>query len=85
MGWDFMLAQKSNRHFRRLGADQTEALSSLPVTRWRGCQVAQVDLFATDPLSGINIVAFYQPRYTQSGDGRMKFAIWRHRYRCVLA
>ncbi len=67
IGWDFMLAQKSDTCFRRCGAAHTERLNSLPVTRRRGCEVAQVDLFASNPIGAINLLAFYEPHYTQCG------------------
>ncbi len=65
IGWDFMFAQKSDTCFRRPGAAHTEPLSSLPVTPHRRCELAKVDLFASKPIGAINILAFYQPHYTQ--------------------
>jgi hypothetical protein len=65
--WDFMLAQKRNVVFRRQPNSPAESLGDLPITHHRSCSVANVELFARDRLGGINILAFYQPHYTQSG------------------
>jgi hypothetical protein len=67
LGWDFILAQAGSWHFQPLDAATSQPLSSLRVTPHRSCQVANVDLFADHPLGGINILAFYQPHYTQAG------------------
>jgi len=67
LGWDFILAQASHWHFQPLGAAHSLPLASLPVTPGQACQVANVDLFTEHPLGGINILAFYQPHYTQAG------------------
>jgi len=66
-GWDFIVGQRSNTHFRPLGSGQSLPLSSLPVTPNHPCQVANVELFAQHRLGGIQLVAFYQPHHSQPG------------------
>ncbi|MDX1994608.1 MAG: hypothetical protein SF029_19655 [bacterium] len=39
----------------------------LHVMRQRGCALAAVDVFATQPVRGVNLIAFYQPHHTRSG------------------
>jgi hypothetical protein len=68
IGWDFMLAQSANRHFRATRSGPTVPLASLPVTPRHPCQVANVELFAEYLLGGINLLAFYAPHYTQTGE-----------------
>jgi len=65
--WDFILAQFGSSHFRRIGTSTSQALSRLPVTKRRSCQLAGIDLFAYKPIGDINIFAFYQKHYTQCG------------------
>jgi hypothetical protein len=67
IGWDFILAQQSNCHFRSDVHSDSVPLAHLPVTRQHACQIAQVELFAQQRLGGINILAFYEPHYTQTG------------------
>jgi hypothetical protein len=65
--WDFMLAQPRSVHFRLQGAALSRPLKSLAVAKTQSCQLANVDLFAGDPLGAINLLAFYAPHYTQCG------------------
>jgi Transposase DDE domain len=65
IGWDFILAQPSHCCFRPAVNAASVPLVSLPVTPHHSCQVAQVELFAQQRLGGINILAFYQPHYSQ--------------------
>jgi hypothetical protein len=65
LGWDFMLAQPSHCGFRSSIQADSVPLASLPVTPQHPCQLAQVELFAQERLSGITILAFYQPHYTR--------------------
>jgi Transposase DDE domain len=77
LGWDFILEQKSSTHYWDRGASASLPLSSLPLKRRGSCQRINVDLFAAERLGAINIRAFYQSRYTQSGK--------RQRERCYQA
>lgn len=65
MGWDFMLAQPKHCAFRASIKASSLPLASLPVTPQHSCQLAQVELFAQERLGGLNILAFYQPHYSQ--------------------
>ena len=67
LAWDFMLAQESQWHFYRSHTSASVPFASLPITPRHTCQLAQVDLFAEHRLGGINVLAFYQPHYSQTG------------------
>lgn len=66
LGWDFMLAQSKQVCFSDGAHPTPVALATLPVTKHRGCQVSRVSLFAGHQIGGINVMAFYQPHYTQA-------------------
>jgi hypothetical protein len=65
--WDFILAQEGNWHFYPPHTTPSIPFTGLKVTPRQSCQLAQVELFAEHRLGGINILAFYQPHYTQAG------------------
>ena len=67
LGWDFILAQRHHVHFWYKGQATHQALDTLPVTRHRSCQLANIDLFASERLSAIQIVAFWKKEYDKDG------------------
>lgn len=67
IGWDFILAQRHHVHFCHVGQNTSHALNTLPVTRHRACQLANVDLFARERIGSIQIVAFWKKEYNKDG------------------
>jgi hypothetical protein len=67
LDWHFMLLQPKHVHFWQRGSLHSQALATLPVTRRHSCTLAHIELFARERLGGVNLLAFYQPHYTQSG------------------
>jgi len=65
IGWDFILAQSKHCTFRVSVKAQSVPLASLPVTPQQTCQLPHVELFAHERLGGLNLLAFYQPHYSQ--------------------
>lgn len=65
--WQFIVGLQANVKFRSAADGPMQALRTLPVTPSRSCQLERVDLFEGDPLSSINIYAFYQPHYDKAG------------------
>jgi hypothetical protein len=62
-GWDYCLAFASNTHFRYSPYDQqSQPLSTLPVTRQHSVGLSNIALFATQGVSGLNVLAFYAKR-----------------------
>lgn len=66
-GWDFILAVAGSTHYRTRSMAHSQALTTLAVTRTRSCQRAQVELFATERLGALNVLAFYQPHHNRGG------------------
>jgi hypothetical protein len=67
LDWEFILGQERHWCFRVAPTAPAVPFASLPVTPSRSCQVSRVELFAQERLGGINLLAFYQPHYTQTG------------------
>jgi len=67
IGWDFILAQRHHVHFWQRGHAQSQALNTLPVTRHHSCHLDNVDLFATERIGAIQIVAFWKKEYDKDG------------------
>lgn len=67
LGWDFILAQRHHVHFWKRGQTHSQALSTLPVTRHNTCQCVQVDLFTSERIGAIQIVAFWKREYDKDG------------------
>lgn len=67
LGWDFILAQRHHVHFWHIGQAQSQALNTLPVTRRCGSSLANVDLFASERIGAIQIVAFWKKEYDKDG------------------
>lgn len=67
IGWDFILAQRHHVHFYPNGRNTHQALNTLPVTAHRGCQFDNVDLFATERIGAIQLVAFWKREYDKDG------------------
>lgn len=72
--WDFILGEPSRVHFRRPGEPTSQALRTLPVSHHRGYHLAHVELFARQRLAGLNLLAFYQPHHTQTGQRQRQVA-----------
>jgi len=65
--WDFILAQRHHVHFAYIGQQQTQALKTLPVKSYRGVQVANIDLFASERIGAIQLLAFQKREYDKDG------------------
>jgi hypothetical protein len=63
LGWDFILGQQANVHFRQRGDSTTRPFSSLPVPRHGTSLIPNIELTATHLLGGLNLMAFYEPKH----------------------
>ena len=67
IGWHFILAQRQHVHFWSKGSHTSQALNTLPVTPYHSVQLARTDLFATERIGAIQIVAFWKKEYDKDG------------------
>ncbi len=74
LDWDFMLAQRGTTHYRQRAMIHSKPLSSLTVSRRRSCQLKAVDLFASQSLGGINIIAFHQCHYVRGSSTKREMS-----------
>jgi hypothetical protein len=61
--WDFILAQSRTTQFQAQRHQAFQPLQALPVTRQRGCFVANVWLGVREAFGQVNLYAFYQPHH----------------------
>ena len=62
-GWDFIVAQTGQTHFRQRGSREFQALSSLAVTRTQPQRLSHVFLSSQHDFGEVNLYAFYQPHH----------------------
>ncbi len=64
-GWDFILAQTCQVHFREHPDQPSQPLTSLAVTRRHSVTRANIQLFANQRIAHLNLLAFYQPHHVR--------------------
>jgi len=60
IGWDYILGQRSAKHYRQGHTGQWQALNTLPVTKTRPCYVSNVEFTREYAYGPVNLFAFHQ-------------------------
>jgi len=63
LGWDFMLGQSQSHCYRPHPDMGWKRLATLPVKRTRPLYLKDIELTKTHAYGGLNLLAFYQPRF----------------------
>lgn len=63
IGWNYILGQRSAKHYRQRHTEQWQALKTLPVTKTQACYLEQVEFTRKYAYGPINLFAFYQVHY----------------------
>jgi len=63
LNWDYILGQRSTKHYRQGHSGTWQALNTLPVTKSRPCYLRDIELTREYAYGSLNLFAFHQVKY----------------------